>query len=132
MPPNPARCRSRGAKSAGKTSASQVDNTASTDISSSQALTRSAPKPNGDTMSITAAIITTDTITSLTDPVDHLLDAMFTAQTQFGQITWDTLASDAAHGTYRDPSGNPTPITVVDTSATATLLATVTGWINGR
>ncbi len=83
-------------------------------------------------MSITAAIITTDTITSLPAPVDHLLDAMSTAQTQFGQITWDTLASDAAHGTYRDSNGNPTAITVIDTRATTTLRATITGWISGR
>jgi len=83
-------------------------------------------------MSITATIITADTITTLTEPVDHLMDAMFTAQQTFGQITWDNLGHDAAHGTYRDGNGTTTRITVVDTNATDTLLSTVAGWISGH
>ncbi len=83
-------------------------------------------------MSITAAIITSDTITSLTEPVDSLLDAMFTAQHNLGQITWTDLDMDAARGTYRAANGASTNVTVIDTNATDALTTAITGWINGR
>ncbi|MUL78821.1 hypothetical protein [Mycolicibacterium sp. CBMA 226] len=84
-------------------------------------------------MSITAAIITNHTITSLTEPVDSLLDAMFTAQDNLGhQITWTDLGADAARGTYRGANGASTNVTVIDTNATDALTTAVAEWINGH
>jgi hypothetical protein len=79
-------------------------------------------------MSITAAIITEHTITTNAEPIDCLLDAMITAQKTLGQITWDKITMEAAHGTYRDPAGATASVTVIDTADTA-LLAAVKDWM---
>jgi hypothetical protein len=79
-------------------------------------------------MSITAAIITEHTITTTAEPIDCLIDAMITAQKTLGQITWDKITMEAAHGTYRDPAGATASVTVIDTADTA-LLAAVKDWM---
>ena len=80
-------------------------------------------------MSITTAIITNDCIATIDQPVDCLLDAMIEAQNRVGQITWDDIAAERAHGTYRNPAGATAPITVVDTSTTTDLLDTIRTWM---
>jgi hypothetical protein len=79
-------------------------------------------------MSITAATVTTDTITTTAEPIDCLLDAMITAQNTLGQISWDTITTEAAHGTYRDPAGTTAQVTVIDTGSTG-LLGAVQDWM---
>jgi hypothetical protein len=81
-------------------------------------------------MSINTAIITTDCIATIDQPVDCLLDAMIEAQHRVGQITWDDITTGRAHGTYRNPAGAQTPITVVDTSTTTDLLDTIATWMH--
>jgi hypothetical protein len=83
-------------------------------------------------MSITTAIITTDCIATIDQPVDCLLDAMIEAQHRVGQITWNDIAFDRAEGTYRGPANTDIPISVVDTSATNDLLAAVERWMHPR
>jgi hypothetical protein len=79
-------------------------------------------------MSITAAIITEHTITTTAEPIDCLIDAMITAQKTLGQITWDKITMETAHGTYRDPAGATASVTVIDTADTA-LLDAVKDWM---
>ncbi|ART74331.1 hypothetical protein BTO20_37550 (plasmid) [Mycobacterium dioxanotrophicus] len=81
-------------------------------------------------MSIHAAIITTDCIATIAEPLDCLLDAMLDAQNRVGQITWTTIAFDSAYGTYRDSADHEAPITVVDTSATNELHELVRTWVH--
>ena len=78
-------------------------------------------------MTITAAIITNHVI-SQTGPVDCLLDAMITAQKTLGQIIWDHITMDSAHGTYRDAAGQTTVVSVIDTSA-GVLQGAVKDWM---
>ncbi|MDW5610445.1 hypothetical protein [Mycolicibacterium sp. D5.8-2] len=80
-------------------------------------------------MSITTAIITTDCIAMIDQPVDCLLDAMIEAQNRVGQITWNDITGERADGTYRGPANTETPISVVDTSATTDLLTAVRTWL---
>ena len=80
-------------------------------------------------MTINAAIITTDAITTITEPGDCLLDAMFTAQDMLGQITWTALGEKASHGTYRNHTGDTVAVTVVDTSDTRELRRNVDNWL---
>jgi len=79
-------------------------------------------------MSITAAIITKHTITTNNEPIGCLLDAMLTAQHTLGQISWDTITMEAAHGTYRDQADTTAQVTVIDTGSTG-LLGAVKDWM---
>ena len=79
-------------------------------------------------MSITAATITEHAITTTAEPIDCLLDAMIAAQNTLGQIAWDTITMESAHGTYRDPAGASATVTVIDT-ASAGLLGAVKNWM---
>jgi hypothetical protein len=80
-------------------------------------------------MSIHAATITKRAISSTVEPVDCLLDAMITAQQTLGQISWDDITPDSAHGTYRDrDSGTTEVVTVVDV-ASAALETLVKDWM---
>jgi hypothetical protein len=54
---------------------------------------------------------------------------MITAQKALGQITWDKITTETAHGTYRDPAGASASVTVIDTADTA-LLAAVKDWMS--
>ena len=54
---------------------------------------------------------------------------MIEAQNRVGQIARDDITFDRAHGTYRNPAGALTPITVVDTSTTSDLLDTIRTWM---
>ncbi|BBX54655.1 hypothetical protein [Mycolicibacterium poriferae] len=78
-------------------------------------------------MSITTAIITTDCIATIDQPVDCLLDAMIEAQNRVGQITWDDMPSGPTAPTA--PRRSHGPITVVDTSTTTDLLDTIRTWM---
>ena len=80
-------------------------------------------------MSINTAIIAHGTIVTTGEPVDCLLDTMVEAQRRVGQITWDTITTEAAHGTYTT-DGSKNPIVVVDTKAHTNLLATVEQWMS--
>jgi hypothetical protein len=80
-------------------------------------------------MSINTAIIAHGTIVTTGETVDCLLDAMVEAQRRVGQITWDTITTEAAHGTYTN-DGEKNPIVVVDTNAHTDLLATIEQWMN--
>ena len=81
-------------------------------------------------MTITAAIITSAAITTLTESADCLLDAMVTAQNILGQITWTELGEKASHGTYRTDNEDTATVSVVDTSATAELRGSVETWMH--
>ncbi|APA78428.1 hypothetical protein BB737_10125 [Mycobacterium avium subsp. hominissuis] len=80
-------------------------------------------------MTINAAIITTDSVTTITVPGDCLLDAMLIAQDKLGQITWTKLGETASHGTYRTAAGGDASVSVVDTSATRELRRSVDNWL---
>ncbi len=81
-------------------------------------------------MSIHAATITKHTITSTAEPIDCLLDAMITAQKTLGQISWDDITLDSAHGTYRDTdTGVIETVTVIDVTSRA-LETAVKDWLD--
>ena len=71
-------------------------------------------------MSIHAATITKNTIATTAEPIDCLLDAMITAQQILGQITWEEITLDSAHGTYSDAdTGTTETVAVIDVSSHA-------------
>ena len=80
-------------------------------------------------MTIHAATITKHAISSTTEPIDCLLDAMITAQKTLGQISWVDITMDSAHGTYRDTdTGATETVTVIDVSSRA-LETPVKDWL---
>lgn len=80
-------------------------------------------------MSINTAIIAHGTIVTIGEAVDCLVDAMVEAQRRVGQITWDNITTEAAHGTYTT-DGATNPIVVVDTKAYTNLLAVIEQWMS--
>jgi len=78
-------------------------------------------------MTTTAAIITNHVI-SKTEPIDGLLDAMITAQKTLGQISWDHITMESAHGTYLDTTGETAHVSVIDISA-GVLQGAVKDWM---
>lgn len=80
-------------------------------------------------MPIHAATITKGIISAPGGPSDNLVDAMIAAQKTLGQINWDNITADSAHGTYRDTTTDTAEgVTVIDT-ASAAIRTVIQDWI---
>ncbi|MFV8176728.1 hypothetical protein [Mycolicibacterium peregrinum] len=82
-------------------------------------------------MTIPTAILTNNTRSDLDEPVVSLYETMVTAQEQLGQITWHTITSVLAAGTYQSDTDPSAHVAVLDlTKADDDVIAITSLWVN--